>query len=129
MAAMTRHAIARIVVCAIPVLVCLGVLECAIRVFSRRDVDGNVWIRSAHIKPYRLPIKQAETLTAQYLRQDSEPSLDYDPHIGWRLRPGKKNVNGEGFITSGPTPSRERGDKLRIAVFGGSYTQGGFVNG
>jgi hypothetical protein len=124
-----RHWIARLIVCALPALVCLGVLECAIHVFSRRDADGNVWIRSAHIKPYRLPVKQADQLVAQYLKKDSEPSLDYDPHIGWRLRPGKKNVNAAGFITSGPVPPQERGEKLRIAVFGGSYTQGGFVNG
>ena len=110
-------------------LLCLAALEIAVRVLCRVDVDGGAWFRETRLKPYRLPVRRAKQQVAAYLATPAS-ALIYDSALGWSQRPGVADHNDAGFITTGPTPPRERSaDRLRIALFGDSFTQGNFRTG
>jgi hypothetical protein len=114
---------------AVTTLLCLLGLEGVVRVLSRTDLDGETRFRFTRLKPYRLPVRHAERDIGTYLAsQDS--TMIYDPELGWSQRPGVVGHNTAGFITSGPAPERVPSpDRLRIALFGDSFTQGTYENG
>ncbi len=120
---------AKLVVALFATLFCILFLEAAVRMMCRRDVDGNVWVRSTHLKPYCVPVRSVEAVLEQYAaRPDS--ALEYDAQLGWTQRPGVDVHNAQGFISSQPeVPLVAASGRLRVAVFGGSFTQGNFQTG
>lgn len=129
MAALSRRWLARAVVVALPVIFCLLILELGVRLFCTSDEDGNLKFRDSRLKPYHAPARKAERVIAQYLASE-DSAIIHDPELGWTLRPNVAHHNSAGFISSDsavalePSPGR-----LRIAAFGGSYTQGTFDKG
>ena len=125
----SRRTILKLLIAAVSVGACVLGLEVAVRAMSARDVDGQWRFRSTRLKPYRIPVKRAEADIAAYLAT-AETALIYDRELGWSQRPGVADHNAEGFITTGPAPARARsGDRLRIALFGDSFTQGNYRTG
>jgi hypothetical protein len=112
------------------VLVCLVVLEVAIRVVGRCDEDGNRWIRWTRLKPYHLPVKRVTRLVETYKTAQSRATIIYDHDLGWSPQPGHNHSNAQGFYSTRPDPDpAQPTDRLRIALFGASYTVGSFETG
>ncbi len=126
---MLRRIPPQLLILAIATLLCLLVLEGAVRLLCQTNADGALRFRSTRLKPYALPVRGAERDIAAYFAPRGSTVI-YDPELGWSPRPGLAGHNTAGFITSGPTPTRERSpDRLRIALFGDSFTEGGYENG
>lgn len=126
---MTNRTLAKIIVSSAGLLFCLGALEISVRLALHCDAAGNCRFRSTPLKPYRVDIQKIIGIIDRY-RTSSDSNLLYDGELGWRLRPGVHNHNSAGFITTGASPDPARpADRLRIAVFGGSYTEGTFEHG
>lgn len=107
----------------------LALAEGAIRGGGRKDADGNFFFRQTRVKPYRAPVRAAEKLLREY-RAAPVTSLIYDAQLGWVPSPNYLGTNAAGFFSSSanlddaPNPKR-----IRIALFGGSYTQNSFDRG
>jgi hypothetical protein len=121
--------LAKLIVVAATSLLCFGAIEALVRLGSHCDPDGNCQFRTARLKPYHVAVKKAEAVVAKY-EASKDSVLLYDPELGWTQRPGVHDHNAAGFISSAPDVARDRpADRLRIAVFGGSYTEGTFDKG
>lgn len=126
---MTTRTLAKLIVLSLAAVFALGAAETVVRFGCRSDEDGNVTFRSTRLMPYRVPVRSATKIVEQYLASTTSPLL-YDAELGWSQRPGVASHNRDGFISVQPDVSRERpAEKLRIALFGGSYTQGSFEKG
>ena len=124
-----RRTILKLLLASTSVLFCVFALELAVRALSTGDVDGQRRFRSTRLKPYRIPVKRVEQDIAAY-RATERTALIYDRELGWSQRPAVSDHNAAGFITTGPTPERARpSDRLRIALFGDSFTQGNYRTG
>ncbi len=110
----------------ISALLCLVALEGAMRVMTRRDADGDLIFRSLRLPPLHAPVKKAQALLDAYQSKISQASMTYDADLGWRPTPLASGGNTDGFASSEPNPPKTpQPGKLRIALFGGSYTRGG----
>jgi hypothetical protein len=110
-------------------LVCLVILEVAIRIVSRRDEDGNRWVGWTRLKPYYLPVSRVTRLVEAYTTAQSRAMI-YDHDLGWSPQPGRNSNNAQGFYSTRPDPDpAQPTDRLRIALFGASYTAGSFETG
>ena len=111
------------------VLVAFFVLEAAVRVISRHDADGNRWFGGVRLKPYQLPVHRAAKLVREYAVAQTR-KLIYDPDIGWIPQPSRNGNNVHSFyatttnVTFAPATNR-----LRVAIFGASYSAGYFETG
>ena len=106
--------------------------EIILRVMTQTDMDGNISIADRRIRPFQFPINSLEKNLAQYQNQQSSYT-QYDPDLGWAVRPNSQSANGLYFSNSAgartpssrpetsPHPSPET---LRIAIFGDSFTHG-----
>jgi hypothetical protein len=110
-------------------LVCCVVLEIAVRVICTRDIDGNRWFGTLQLKPYHLPVLRTAELVRAYAAAPSRIMI-YDPDLGWAPQPLHNEHNAQGFYSTSPTvdPKPVPG-RLRIALFGASYTEGTFQTG
>lgn len=125
----SRRAFLKLLIPVVTLLVCFAVLEVAVRLMLRCDADGECRFRFTRLKPYRVPVQRAERDIAAYL-QSEKSAMMYDPQLGWNQRPSVAEHNAAGFITSRPEVAIERpADRLRIALFGDSFTQGSFEKG
>jgi hypothetical protein len=126
---MNTRTLAKLIVCGGAILVCSGLLEAVVRFGCRYDIDGNCRFRQTLLKPYHVPVRKSRQIIAEYLASN-ESKLLYDPELGWNQRPSVDHHNAGGFITSVSGVARELpADRLRIALFGGSYTEGTFDGG
>lgn len=102
--------------------------ELLVRAVSRRDADGQVWVRDLRLRPYRLPLTRIADTLAELERGDS--FLDYDPDLGWAPRPLARSRDGlaraerAGIRADADVARAARAGVLRIAVFGDSFTFG-----
>ena len=120
---------AKMLLVVVPIVLGLAGMELGLRWLCTRDADGNVWFRSTHLKPYRVTALGAAKVLKRY-GADSRSGLIYDAELGWAQRPSAAEHNSGGFISSAPEVAVERTPgRLRIAVFGGSFTQGNFRHG
>jgi hypothetical protein len=111
------------------VLVSFLVLEIAVRLMCRYDADGNRWFRNLQLKPYRLPVREMTEFVRKY---DSSQTriLAYSPDLGWVPQPLRKGYNAHSFYSTAPAVDRTPSpDRLRVALFGASYTAGSFETG
>ena len=106
----------------------LAALEIGVRLLTRRDADGNLWFFSTHLKPYRVPVQHAEAALRRYLTEPGSV-IAYDADLGWVERAAAHGQNAQGFLsTAAQVPHEAPADKLRIAIFGGSYARGSYAN-
>jgi hypothetical protein len=117
---------AALVVAAVVASCAIG--EGLVRVFVRRDADGQEWVRTLRLRPYRLPLGQIGETLAHL--QEGTSFLAYDSGLGWAPRPGARSPDGMsrvdlgGIRSDGETPLAPRPGVLRIAIFGDSFTFG-----
>lgn len=103
----------------------VAMLEIAARLLVHSAQDGNLYYKAYHLKPYRLPVQHITKTLDKYL-STTNSGLIYDPDLGWSPRPGTYNYNSAGIWSAPQEFATNRpDDRLRIALFGGSYTQGG----
>ena len=110
----------------------LVVSEFGLRVFSHEDIDGNVFIGNLRLRPYFLPIKNLKLKIQEILKKEHSYG-QYDPDLGWSVRPNSQSENGLYASNSAgvrvakvgqeTTPHAAPGT-LRIAIFGDSFTHG-----
>ena len=126
---MKTRTLAKLIVGGGIALVCFGMLELAVRLKTVRDEDGNCKFHNTWLKPLHVPVHKADKIIADYVASTDSAKM-YDPELGWTQRPNVQNHNAAGFIATHPDVAEERpSDRLRIAVFGGSYTEGTFDHG
>ncbi len=110
-------------------LVCFVVLEIAVRLISHQDADSNRWFGGTRLKPYRLPVRRTTQLVQEYTIAESR-KLIYDAEVGWAPQPGRNGNNAQGFYSISPdTDLAPPTNRLRVAIFGASYTAGHFETG
>jgi len=121
--------LAKLIVLSAAFVFALGVAELVVRLGCKSDEEGSVTFRATRLMPYRAPMRSVEKVIDQYVQSTTSP-LIYDAELGWNNRPGVAFRNSAGFLSVQPEVPLERpADKLRIALFGGSYTVGGFEKG
>lgn len=112
-------------------LVSLIICEVAVRAFCQTDVDGNYFFRKRHLRPKRLPLHSLEKKLG-LIAERTDRYVTHDPDLGWTIVPHARSVSGytknanSVGIRSQPTEYTRvpTAGRLRIAVFGDSYTHG-----
>lgn len=109
-------------------LLSLLACEVALRVVTRRDDTGQVWLGAQRLLPQTLPLAQIAA-NLDRLRA-GETFLGYDADLGWAPRPNGRSTTGP-FAVNGAAIRSERETAevaapgvLRIATFGDSFTFG-----
>jgi hypothetical protein len=110
----------------------LVVSEVALRVFSHSDIDGNIYIRNLRLRPFFLPVKNLELMIQEDLKKEHSYG-QYDPELGWSVRPSSQSENGLYVSNAAGVRVAKVGQEittqaapeiLRIAIFGDSFTHG-----
>jgi len=118
--------------------VCLIVIigEIGLRVASHQDIDGNIFWGKKRMRPFQFPMKKLEVTLREY-NQHGNSYTQYDPDLGWSVRPNSQSEHGLYFSNSqGVRTSSSRRETLpepapgtlRIAIFGDSFTHGDDVS-
>lgn len=123
--ARTRHRIALVLAAlALSLLAC----EIVLRVATRRDESGQLWLGSLRLLPWRLPLEQIRTMLEKV--RDGETFLGWDADLGWSPRPHGRSAiapfaaNGATIRSARETSEQETPGTLRVATFGDSFTFG-----
>ena len=110
--------------------------EIGLRIFSHQDVDGNIFLGKKRMRPFQFPIKKLKVILREY-NQHGNSYTQYDPDLGWSVRPNSQSAHGLYFSNSkGVRTSSSRRETLqepapgtiRIAIFGDSFTHGDDVS-
>lgn len=110
------------------VVVSLLACEAALRLATRRDDTGQLWLGALRLLPYRLPLAQIRA-NLDKLRA-GETFLAYDADLGWAPRPSARSttgpfaVNHAGIRSERATAATAPPGTLRVAAFGDSFTFG-----
>ena len=105
-------------------LVCLVVLEASVRLIGHVDSDGNRWFEGLRLKPYHLPVRRITALVHGYEASLATSTMAYDPDIGWVESDRDTSGLRDRVATVARGDSARRASRVRIAVFGASYTGG-----
>jgi len=120
-----KKVVAKITISLVSTLLCLGLLEGVTRLMVKPDPDGDLIYHFVRLKPLHPPVAKAKALLDAYNKDIANAKLIYDPELGWRPTAAGSDGNQAGFASSHPNPSQmPRPGRLRIALFGGSYTRG-----
>ncbi|HOO77111.1 MAG TPA: SGNH/GDSL hydrolase family protein [bacterium] len=105
--------------------------EGAARLLTRTDEDGQAWLGSFALLPYRFPAATTRAAIERYLRLRDQAYIVRDPQLGWDLAPNA--VGGDGLYRTNAaglrSPPREYAAHpppgvVRVALFGDSFTHG-----
>lgn len=118
------------------VLVCFSVLEIGVRqILITETIDGQaIYAFRFYLLPRKFPVLRTEQLLDEYLSRSDSSYVIYDPVLGWTLRPlatsdnGQYRTNADGLRANREYSHEPSSDKMRIAVFGDSFTHGEQVN-
>ncbi|MGZ8867557.1 MAG: hypothetical protein ACXW2P_04370 [Thermoanaerobaculia bacterium] len=103
--------------------------EIFVRVSGRYDEDGTFFFRERPIPPFALPVKHAQRLIDEYLR-DRTGYMQYDADLGWTNRPGSCTrdnrycANSAGLRSDREYAKERASGVLRISLFGDSFIHG-----
>jgi hypothetical protein len=106
--------------------------EIVLRILSHTDIDGNILVVDRRIRPFQFPIKSLEKKLEWY-KKTGTSYTQYDPDLGWTVRPNSQSKNGLYFSNSAgirtgsarqETSIKPVPGTLRIAIFGDSFTHG-----
>jgi hypothetical protein len=106
--------------------------ELGVRLVEQRDLDGNVFVRSRRLHPYRVPVRQVAAEVERYQRAGaSSKSLVADRDLGWAPLPGATREpyffdrSGIRVPSAGVSYAQQPVASLaRVALFGDSFTNG-----
>ena len=127
---MSRHAAGKLLLICLSVLLTLGILELGLRAASQVDADGQITLFGRVLEPYALPVTKLHARLHVFMENQDYTTVVHHPDLGWTFRPnvarqeGTFTINGAGYralreFELAPSPHR-----LRIAVFGDSFTAG-----
>jgi len=115
----------------VSIILSFCIVEIYVRWAGSYDIDGNFYFRNRQLKPYRLPIKSIDQDAEKILKNEGSFYLQYDPYTGWGIGKKIKASNGPYISNSLGIRSQnteqefsEKPHKLRIALFGDSFTHG-----
>ncbi len=106
--------------------------EIILHLISHTDSDGNIHVMDRRLRPFQFPTKSLEAKIEQFKQQETSYT-QYDPDLGWAVRPNSQSGNGLYFSNSAgirtaatrqETPPKPTPGTLRIAIFGDSFTHG-----
>jgi len=106
--------------------------EVGLRLLSSQDTDGNIYVGSFRVKPYRLPLNTLKTRIEKSTKSE-QTYFQYDQDLGWTVGPNSEFAGGlyisnaSGIRTSSlrrETAAQPLPGILRIAIFGDSFTHG-----
>lgn len=115
-------------------IVCVILTEITLSFMITKDLDGNLVMNNLHIKPYRLPIKETKVKLNKLLSLNNNNvqniRLIPDSKLGWI--PGKYfesnnslyKYNNESIRVYNTKWKASEKKKIRIAIFGDSYSHG-----
>ncbi len=115
-------------------LVSLLVGEGLVRLIATHSVDGETWVSSALLRPYKLPLRSVPASLKKYA-ESADIRLRYDAKLGWSPPPNSSFDSGRyRYNAAGIRDSREFGPfpasgTLRIMLFGDSFVHGDDVDG
>ncbi|MFN8599589.1 MAG: SGNH/GDSL hydrolase family protein [Candidatus Binatia bacterium] len=118
----------RIAVALAVLVVSLLACEVVLRVATRRDETGQLWLGSLRLLPYELPLDVVRA-NLDKLREGAT-FLAWDADLGWAPRPHGRSaiapfaVNGAAIRSDREIPEGRTSGTLRIATFGDSFTFG-----
>lgn len=119
-----RRALAVVLVLAASLLAC----ELVLRLATRRDDDGQLWLGALRLMPYRLPLDSIRQNLDKLGSGDT--FLAWDADLGWSPRPNTRSstrpffANGAGIRAEREFDETAPPGTLRIATFGDSFTFG-----
>lgn len=118
----------------ISLLISFTLAEVIVRGLGSNDEDGNFFFKGVRILPFRLPIKGMEKMISQLNDQRTHRAMYiYDPLVGWTYRehhtseyygPMYQHTTNGIRTGSQDIPIATESNKLRIAIFGDSFTHG-----
>jgi hypothetical protein len=103
--------------------------EIFVRLSGRYDQDGTFFFRERPIPPFSLPVKHAQRLVDEYLR-DPTGYMQYDADLGWTNRPASCTrdqrycANSAGLRSDREHAKGKTPGVLRISLFGDSFIHG-----
>lgn len=109
-------------------------LEALLRLAGRMDAGGQLTFLGFTLEPHDLPIEKLRAPIEDYLDLEEFSTVVYDERLGWTYRPhstrqnGDFTINGAGIRARREFSRRPPPDRLRIALFGDSFTAGDDVN-
>lgn len=116
------------------ILLTLTLLEVLIRLAGRTDADGQFTFMDFTLQPYVLPLEKLRAPVQDYLDLAEWSTVIYDERLGWTYRPhavrqnGEFTINGAGIRARREFSPQPPPDRLRIALFGDSFTAGDDVS-
>lgn len=114
------------------VLCAFVVSEVALRVLSHEDIDGNVYIGKLRLRPFFLPVKTLASKSQEFFEKE-RPYNQYDPDLGWSVRPNSQSENGLYVSNAAGVRVAKVGQEItpkappgifRITILGDSFTHG-----
>ena len=138
----------KIILLLITLLISFALIEITFTILVDEDLDGNLSFNHVHLKPYKLPIVETEKKIEELFKHQIPDSLsqqydgmdfkrDYfnvrlvpDSILGWSPNPYSKSsdelyiYNEDGIRSNDILTTYGEKRKLRIAIFGDSYSHG-----
>lgn len=124
-----RAAVFFIVFLTLSLAATFGVGEIFVRMLGHYDADGTFYFRDRPLPPFALPVRNAEGLITEYLR-DPTGYLAYDGDLGWTNRPGSCTrdrlycANSAGLRTDREFTKQIPAGVFRVSIFGDSFIHG-----
>ena len=115
-------------------LLSLGLLEIVVRAGGKTDADGQFSFAGYPLEPYVLPLEKLRKPIEEYLHLKDIATIIYDETLGWTYRPNSTRHEGTFTVNSAGLRARRdfsvmpAPDRLRIALFGDSFTVSDDVN-
>lgn len=106
--------------------------EVALRLLSHEDIDGNIYIGKLRLRPFFLPVKTLASKSQKFFEK-KKPYNQYDPELGWSVRPNSQSENGMYVSNAAGIRVAQGGQEItpeappgifRIAILGDSFTHG-----
>lgn len=131
---MRRKIIANALIAIVAVAVALLLLEVFIRLAGSVDADGQFTFLQYTLDAKDLPLHELRGQVEGYIANKDIAVVIYDEWTGWAFRPnstrqgGSFTINGAGFRSRRDFDQKPPDDRLRIALFGDSFTAGDDVS-
>lgn len=123
----------RLLVSCLALVLSASSAELLVRCLGTTDQDGQFSLFNVKVRPYRIRLYAIDQLLHEYEKRDDSYVI-HDPQLGWKQRPGA--VSDDGLYRANFNGFRDDRDydlvpdpaRLRIALFGDSYTHGSKVS-
>lgn len=111
-------------------ILCFLIGEIVVRLLSNSDLDENIFVFNAQLKPYKLPIRETENKLSIFEANQSRSRLLFDAELGWTTNENFNSENGMYIYNKNGKRSQSLADtiindeSIKIILFGDSYMHG-----